>query len=93
MQRRQFALVKNQQERTERIQDQAEEMQAKGAQLVAGSRKAFVAALPPVIVLLTTYLSLLLRRRGGRAPRQLPCWLVYSAHCRNAGQGADYDQA
>jgi uncharacterized membrane protein (DUF106 family) len=61
LQREQFALVRKQTERAERIQDRAEAIQAKSAQLIAGSRKAFIVILP-VIVVLIIYLSWLLFR-------------------------------
>jgi uncharacterized membrane protein (DUF106 family) len=62
LQRQQFALVQHQQERMERIQDRAEAIQDKGAQLVAGSRRALAVVLP-IILILVLYLSWLLLRR------------------------------
>jgi hypothetical protein len=44
------------------MQDRAEAIQAKSAQLVAGSRKVFMVVLPIIIVLIV-YLSWLLFRR------------------------------
>lgn len=61
MQREQYAIVHSQHERAQRIQDRAEAIQEKGAQLVAGSRKALVAVLPMLIVLVI-YLSWLIFR-------------------------------
>jgi hypothetical protein len=57
----QFALVRQQTERAERIQDRAEQIQIKSAQLVAGARKAVVILLPIVIGLII-YVSWLLFR-------------------------------
>ena len=61
LRRESFAIVLKQQERTERIQDRAEAIQAKGAQLVAGSRKV-LAIVVPVIVALIIYISWLIFR-------------------------------
>ena len=52
LQREQFALGQKQSDRTERIQDCAEDIQAKGAQLVAGARRALAIILPIVTVLI-----------------------------------------
>jgi hypothetical protein len=61
LQREQFAIVLKQHERTERIQDRAEAIQAKSAQLVAGSRKLFALIVPALIALLI-YVSWLIFR-------------------------------
>ncbi len=61
MQRAQFALVQTQSDRTERIQDRAEYIQATSAQLVAGARKA-LAVILPIIIVLIIYLSWLIFR-------------------------------
>ena len=56
------AIAKKQSERNERIQDRAEQIQNKSAQLIAGSRKALSVILP-IITLLILYLSWLLFHR------------------------------
>lgn len=60
-QREQFALVQRQAERHEQIQDRAENIQAKGAQMMAVARKTpFV--LLPIVTLLIIYVSWLIFR-------------------------------
>ena len=59
--RESFAILQKQHERTERIQDRAEAIQTKSAQLVAGSRK-ILAIVVPVLVVLIIYVSWLLLR-------------------------------
>ena len=56
-----LALVKRQAERAERIQDRAEELQAKSAGIVKTARRSLAIILPVVIVLIV-YLSWLLFR-------------------------------
>ena len=56
-----LALVKRQAERAERIQDRAEELQAKSAGIVKTARRSLAVILPIVIVLIV-YLSWLLFR-------------------------------
>jgi uncharacterized membrane protein (DUF106 family) len=57
----QLALVKRQAERAERIQDRAEELQAKSAGIVTTARRSLAIVLP-VVVLLIVYLSWLIFR-------------------------------
>lgn len=57
----QLALVKRQAERAERIQDRAEELQAKSAGIMATARRS-LAIILPVVVLLIAYLSWLIFR-------------------------------
>jgi hypothetical protein len=57
----QLALVKRASERTERIQDRAEALQAKGAGIVRTARLA-IAVILPVVVLLIAYVSWLMFR-------------------------------
>ena len=64
-QKLQFAIAQKQHDRTDRIQDRAEQIQTKSAQLVAGSRKAMLIILP-VILLLIVYLSWLMFHRMPR---------------------------
>jgi uncharacterized membrane protein (DUF106 family) len=52
LQRDQLGIAQKQNDRTERIQDRAELIQAKSAQLVAGSRKAMLVILPVILVLI-----------------------------------------
>lgn len=61
LQREQFTLVQNQAKRHERIQDRAENIQEKGAQMVAVARKTLFFLLP-VITLLIVYVSWLIFR-------------------------------
>ncbi len=61
IQREQFALVQKQAERHERIQDRAENIQEKSAQMVAVARKTLFFLLP-VITLLIVYVSWLIFR-------------------------------
>jgi len=63
-QREQFAMAQKQNERAERIQDRAERIQAKSSQLVDGSRKAMVAILP-ILTVLIIYVSWLIFHRPG----------------------------
>ncbi len=65
LQREQVALVQGQIERTERIQDRAERIQAAGARLVGGARIA-TAILVPIILALIAYVSWLLFSRFNR---------------------------
>jgi len=62
LQREQYAFIQTQHERLTRIQDRAEAIQEKSAQLVAGSRKA-IAVVLPIIILLVIYLTWLLLHR------------------------------
>ena len=57
----QLALVKRQAERAERIQDRAEDLQAKSAGIMATARHS-LAIILPVVVLLIAYLSWLIFR-------------------------------
>ncbi|MGH8203047.1 MAG: hypothetical protein ACREST_00470 [Steroidobacteraceae bacterium] len=57
----QLALVKRQLERAERIQDRAEELQAKSAGIMSTARRS-LAIILPVVVLLIVYLSWLIFR-------------------------------
>ncbi len=61
LQREQFALVQRRAERHERIQDRAENIQAKSAQIVAVARKTLFFLLP-VVTLLIIYVSWLIFR-------------------------------
>ncbi len=56
-----LALVKRQADRAERIQDRAEELQAKSAGIVKTARRS-LAIILPVVVVLIVYLSWLLFR-------------------------------
>jgi uncharacterized membrane protein (DUF106 family) len=56
-----LALVKRQAERTERIQDRAEELQAKSAGIVKAARRS-IAFILPVVIALIVYLSWLIFR-------------------------------
>ena len=56
-----LALVKRQAERTERIQDRAEELQAKSAGIVKAARRS-IAFILPVVVVLIAYVSWLIFR-------------------------------
>jgi uncharacterized membrane protein (DUF106 family) len=56
-----LALVKRQAERTERIQDRAEELQAKSAGIVKAARRS-IAFILPVVIVLIVYLSWLIFR-------------------------------
>jgi hypothetical protein len=57
----QLQLIRRQAERAERIQDRAEELQAKSAGVVATARRSLAVVLP-VVVLLIVYLSWLIFR-------------------------------
>jgi uncharacterized membrane protein (DUF106 family) len=57
----QLELVRRQAERTERIQDRAEELQAKSAGVVATARRSLAVVLP-LVVLLIAYLTWLIFR-------------------------------
>jgi hypothetical protein len=57
----QLELVKRQAERTERIQDRAEELQAKSAGMVTTARRS-LAFLLPLVILLIVYVSWLIFR-------------------------------
>jgi hypothetical protein len=57
----QLELIKRQAERTERIQDRAEELQAKSAGIVTTARRSLAIVLP-LVVLLIVYLSWLIFR-------------------------------
>jgi len=61
LQREQFALVQRQAERHELIQDRAENIQAKGAQIMAVARRTLFVILP-VVTFLILYVSWLLFR-------------------------------
>ncbi len=61
MQKEQFELVRRQVERTERIQDRAEELQARGMGIMKTARRSLAFVLPIVIVLIL-YLSWLIFR-------------------------------
>ena len=61
MQKEQFELFRRQVERTERIQDRAEELQARGAGIMTTARRSLAIVLP-VVILLIIYLSWLIFR-------------------------------
>ena len=61
LQREQFALVQRQAERHEVIQDRAENIQAKSAQIMAVARRTLFVILP-IVTLLILYVSWLLFR-------------------------------
>ena len=61
MQKEQFELVRRQVERTERIQDRAEELQARGMGIMKTARRSLALVLP-VVILLILYLSWLIFR-------------------------------
>jgi hypothetical protein len=61
LQREQFALVQRQAERHEVIQDRAEKIQAKSAQIMAVARRTLFVILP-IVTLLILYVSWLLFR-------------------------------
>ena len=61
LQRKQFALVQRQAERHEVIQDRAENIQAKSAQIMAVARRTLFVILP-IVTLLILYVSWLLFR-------------------------------
>jgi uncharacterized membrane protein (DUF106 family) len=61
MQKEQFELVRRQVERTERIQDRAEELQARGMGIMTTARRSLAIVLP-VVILLILYLSWLIFR-------------------------------
>ena len=61
LQREQFALIQRQAQRHELIQDRAESMQAKGAQIMAVARRTLFFILPAVTFLII-YVSWLLFR-------------------------------
>ena len=60
-QREALAIQKRLAERTERIQDRAEELQAKGAGIVKSARRS-IAVILPVVVLLIAYVTWLMFR-------------------------------
>ena len=62
LQKQQFELVRDQYANTVRIQDRAEALQDKSAQIVAASRKV-LAVVIPIIVALLIYVSWILFRR------------------------------
>ena len=61
MQKEQFELFRRQVERTERIQDRAEELQARGMGIMKTARRS-IAVVLPVVILLIAYLSWLIFR-------------------------------
>jgi uncharacterized membrane protein (DUF106 family) len=61
MQKEQFELFRRQVERTERIQDRAEEMQARGMGIMKTARRSLAIVLP-IVILLIAYLSWLIFR-------------------------------
>ena len=61
LQREQFALVQRQAEQHEVIQDRAENIQAKGAQIMAVARRTLFVILP-IVTFLILYVSWLLFR-------------------------------
>ncbi|MDP9199927.1 MAG: hypothetical protein M3O07_12035 [Pseudomonadota bacterium] len=61
LQKEQFELFRRQVERTERIQDRAEELQARSAGIMTTARRSLAIVLPIVIVLIV-YLSWLIFR-------------------------------
>ena len=61
MQKEQFELFRRQVERTERIQDRAEELQARGVGIMKTARRSLAIVLPIVIALIV-YLSWLIFR-------------------------------
>ena len=61
LQKEQFELFRRQVERTERIQDRAEELQARGAGIMKTARRSLAIVLPIVIALIV-YLSWLIFR-------------------------------
>ena len=61
LQREQFAIVQRQADRHERIQDRAENIQVKSAQMVAVARKTLFFILP-IVTLLIVYVSWLIFR-------------------------------
>ena len=61
LQREQFAVIQRQAQRHELIQDRAESMQAKGAQIMAVARRTLFVILP-VVTFLIIYVSWLLFR-------------------------------
>ena len=61
MQKEQFELVRRQVERTERIQDRAEELQVRGMGIMKTARRSLAFVLP-VVILLILYLSWLIFR-------------------------------
>ena len=61
MQKEQFELFRRQVERTERIQDRAEELQARGAGIMKTARRSLAIGLP-IIIALVLYLSWLIFR-------------------------------
>jgi uncharacterized membrane protein (DUF106 family) len=61
MQKEQFELFRRQVERTERIQDRAEELQARSAGIMNTARRSLAIVLP-VVILLIAYLTWLIFR-------------------------------
>ena len=61
MQKEQFELFRRQVERTERIQDRAEELQARSASIMNTARRSLAIVLP-VVILLIAYLTWLIFR-------------------------------
>jgi uncharacterized membrane protein (DUF106 family) len=61
MQKEQFELFRRQVERTERIQDRAEELQTRGAGIMNTARRSLAFVLP-VVILLIAYLTWLIFR-------------------------------
>lgn len=61
LQREHHALIQRQTERHERLQDRAETIQAKGAQLMTVARKTLFVLLP-IVTLLIVYVSWLIFR-------------------------------
>jgi len=61
MQKEQFELFRRQVERTERIQDRAEELQARGMGIMNTARRS-IAFVLPIVILLIIYLTWLIFR-------------------------------
>lgn len=61
LQREHYAFIQRQAERHERMQDRAEHIQVKGAQLMAVARKTLFVLLP-IVTLLIVYVSWLILR-------------------------------
>lgn len=61
LQREHYAFIQRQTERHERLQDRAEHIQVKGAQLMAVARKTLFVLLP-IVTLLIVYVSWLILR-------------------------------
>lgn len=61
VQKEQFEMFRRQVERTERIQDRAEEMQARGMGIMKTARRSLAIVLP-IVILLIAYLTWLIFR-------------------------------